>query len=105
MQFNGLLFTSYSEHAILEEKYYQCIEMVFPCIRAYVDKANKYIESPELTKVNTIYSELLSELYSRSSNMNTDFKLWSLLLNRKVRALKDTIFRLFEDFGNVSCLR
>lgn len=41
---------------------YQCTYLMLPFICAYMDKAIRGIEDTELTKVDTMYSELLFEL-------------------------------------------
>lgn len=47
--------------------------------------------------MSTMYSEFLAELYSISSTRNTDFKAWTLWLEWRVRQVKNTIARLFEN--------
>lgn len=79
LQWNGL-FSSDGVHGMPEGKDYQCIEMVCSFICAYVDKAIGCIEGADLTKVNSNYSELQLEFYSRSSKRNMDFKAWVALL-------------------------
>lgn len=64
---------------------------------AYVNKATAYIEGSRLTKMNTMYSELLADLYSRSSKSINDFKAWTCSLKRRVRELKNSMARLFAD--------
>lgn len=60
-------------------------------------KATGYIEGAELTKVNTLYSDLLFDLYSRRSNRNKDSKSWMYSMETSVRELKKIIVRFFED--------
>lgn len=50
------------------------MDMVCPFISAGVAKVTGFIEDAELTKVNTIYSELLLEIYFIRSKRNPDFK-------------------------------
>lgn len=48
--------------------------MVFPFIFGYEDKDTGDTEDLKLTRVNTMYSELLIELYFKSSKRNKDLK-------------------------------
>lgn len=61
---------------MLDVKDYQCIDMVFPSRFAYVEKAARYIEEPELKNMDTIYSETLFELCFRNSKWSWDLKAW-----------------------------
>lgn len=73
MRLSGI-FSSDGANGILEEKGNRCIDMVYPYSCEYVDKAIGYIAEAELTKVDTMCSEILLEVYSRSSKGNTDLK-------------------------------
>lgn len=95
-QLNGL-FKIDGVHGMLKAKDCHCINMMLPFIRAYLDRATRYIEDEELTKKNTMYSELLLKFYSRCSKMNTDSKACMSPLKGKLGELKDKIVLLIED--------
>lgn len=61
-------------HGMLEGEDYGCIDMVFPLSFAYVVKATRYIEDCKVPKGRPMYSELLLDLFSRSSKMNSYYK-------------------------------
>lgn len=61
---------------MLEAKYYSCIDMVFSFICRYWDRATGYFEGSELIKVNTMYSALLLEYYSKSSKLKGKLEAW-----------------------------
>lgn len=48
--------------------------MVLPFFSAYVDTAPGHIDDAEMTIVNTMYSELVFELYFGSSKKNSMHK-------------------------------
>lgn len=48
-----------------EGKNYRRIDVVFPLIRTFVNKATGYIEAGELKKVNSLNSELVNEIFRR----------------------------------------
>lgn len=58
------LVTSAGSHGIFEE--YQCNGMV-SVFCGYVEKASRDVHDASLTSVSTMYSELLPEVYPRSS--------------------------------------
>lgn len=62
-----------------------------------MNKATEYMKDPELTEANTMYSELLLEIYFKTSERNTDLKAWMSMWKRRLRELQDTMVRLFED--------
>lgn len=62
---NGLL-TKEGVYRMLAVKEFQCIDMVLTLICGLVDKATGYTEDVERTNMNTMYSELLLELYFKS---------------------------------------
>lgn len=97
LQLDGLINRD-DVYGILDGKDYQCIDMVLHFICAYVVTSAEYIEDAKATKVNMMYSGLLLEPYSRSSEMNTYFKAGMFLLKRTVRELKDIMVRLLEDY-------
>lgn len=71
--------------------------MVFLFLCGYVNKATAYIEDAELTKANTVYTELLFELYWKRSKVKRKFKVWMSRLQREVGELNYTMDRLIED--------
>lgn len=91
------LFTIDIVHGMLEGRDYQCINMVFSFNWAYVDKATGHNQDSELTKVNTICSDLLLELCPTCSKRNTDSRACISSLRRMVRELQDTMVQLFKD--------
>lgn len=62
MQLNGLL-SSKSVHRMLEKKDCPSFDMMFPFVSAFLNNAPRYAKDGELTKVNSLYSELLVEIY------------------------------------------
>lgn len=88
-----------------EGKYCQSIDRAFPVIFVYMDIASEYIEQAGLTKLSLMFSELLLELYSRSSSGNRVLKAWMSTLERRVREFKDTLVRLYEDHCECGLLK
>lgn len=50
----------------LSQKDSHIIDILFPSIFAFVDKATRYMEDGQLTKVSSLYSNLVVEIYGRS---------------------------------------
>lgn len=82
---------------MMARKYYQCNNMGFHFICAFVEEATGYIDTAELKNENIMGSDLLLEFYSRRSKTNTDYKLFMSSLKRRVRKLKNTMGCLFGD--------
>lgn len=81
---------------MLEGKDYECIDKVLSSGFTYVDKSSRCIEDAKLMKVTTIYSELLSKLYSRGLKRITNFKAWTSWLKRRLEELKGALICLLE---------
>lgn len=61
-------------HDMPEKNDFNRIDIMFPFICTFIEKATAYFEDAKVTKVNKIYSELVLEFCSRSSKTNTDLK-------------------------------
>lgn len=61
----NVVFSSGGMNGMLEDEDYQSVDMVVPFILVFADKATKYVKNKELTKVNSLYSELAVGTHGR----------------------------------------
>lgn len=74
-------------------KDHQCVDMVFPFISAFLDKSTRYIIDAELTKVNSLYSDLFAEIIGRRWSGGENFNECKMLLQKCMEELKErTVF-------------
>lgn len=62
-------FTTTGVEGILGGKDFSALEMVFPLISAFLDRATGYETQPVLTEINTLYSDIVNILLHSVSNM------------------------------------
>lgn len=55
---------------MLEEKDIKALDMVFPLISAFLDRAIEYGGQPEFTEINTVYSGIVNKLLYGSPDRN-----------------------------------
>lgn len=96
-QLNGL-FKSDNSHGILEVKFIHSIDIVLPATSEAVDKVTGYTKDGGLTKVNSLYSELVGEKHGRRKSILGKLNECMAWLKQGAAELKERIVCVFENF-------
>lgn len=60
------LFLNAGVRGMLERRDYYAVDMVFPIFCVFIDRVTGYTRSPKMTRVQVMYSSLMSRVMSRN---------------------------------------